>query len=76
MTTLTPETFDALARDTHAREGRPEKLWGAATIARALGVSTDTVKAWAEDPDVPIYRPKGYYAVRSELERWLKTKPK
>jgi hypothetical protein len=53
---------------------RPEKLWGAPAIARALGVSVDTVRNWASDPSVPIYRPKGYFARRSELEQWLKTK--
>lgn len=55
--------------------GKVEKLWGAPMIAEALGVSVDTVRKWARDPAIPIYRPNGYFARRSELERWLRTKP-
>lgn len=66
---MSPELFDAIT------SGKPEKLWGAPAIAKALGVSVDTVREWARDPEVPIYRPKGYFALRSELERWVKTKP-
>ncbi len=71
---LTPERLDALL-DAKTPVSKPEKLWGAPSIAAALGVSVDTVREWARDPTVPIYRPKGYFARRSELEAWLKTKP-
>ena len=53
---------------------KPEKLWGAPAIARALGVSEDTVRAWAKAGIAPIYMPKArtYFALRSELEGWVK----
>jgi len=60
--------------------GRPaprvEKLWGRPAIARVLGVSEDTVAKWARETGVPIYQPRRgtYFALRSELETWLKTK--
>ena len=69
---------DAGARSSAPANGRiekVEKLWGAPMIANVLGVSEDTVKKWARDPNIPIYQPKGYFALRSELERWLRTKP-
>lgn len=54
-----------------------ERLWGAVEIAGFLGVSVDTVYEWAIDPDVPIYKPGNrYFAIRSELMRWLRTKPR
>lgn len=67
MTNLTPERLDSILSP------KPEKLWGAPAIARALGVSVDTVYRWANRDDVPIYKPKGasYFALRSELTRWL-----
>lgn len=66
---ITPNHFDRIA------SAKPEKLWGAPAIAAALGISVDTVREWARDPSVPIYRPRGYFARRTELEAWLRTKP-
>ena len=54
------------------------KLWGLPLIAEALGVSIDTARVWAKMDGVPIYRPAGtgsYFAFRSELLTWLRTKP-
>lgn len=66
---ITPTRFDAIL-------GKPEKLWGARAIAAALGVSVDTVVSLSRSADCPIYRPSGrYFALRGELERWLRTKP-
>jgi len=55
----------------------PSKLWGAETIARYLGVSPDSVRAWAREPGTPIYQPRGrtYFADRRELDAWLRNKP-
>lgn len=79
MTRLTPETFDGIVGlagpHTRAREARPDKLWGAPAIARALGVSVDKVKSLAGDPVCPVFKPNGYFAYRHELEAWLRTKP-
>jgi hypothetical protein len=70
---LTAPLFDATVGQ---RPARPEKLWGRPAIARALGVSVDTVVSLARNADCPIYMPAGrYFAYRSELERWLRTKP-
>ena len=54
----------------------PEKIWGLAAIAGALGVSTDKARRLAKLPDSPIYRPDGvsYFAIRSELNHWLRRK--
>ena len=68
---LTPAGFEA----AFVRPAKPEKLWGAPAIAAALGVSIDTVREWARDPAIPIYKPKGYFARRSELDAWLSKKP-
>lgn len=54
------------------------KLWGLPLIAEALGVSIDTARTWAKMDGVPIYRPAGtgsYFAFRTELLAWLRTKP-
>jgi hypothetical protein len=52
-----------------------EALWTADAIARFAGVSPDTVKAWAKIPHIPVYKPGGrYFAMKSELLRWLRTK--
>lgn len=52
------------------------KLWGAEAIAAFLGVSADTVYDLAKAPGVPIYKPGGrYFAFKSELLVWLRTKP-
>lgn len=67
--TLTPETLDGILQPP------PRKIWGAPAIARILGVSVDTVYALAKDPASPVYKPNGYFAYRSELEAWLRTKP-
>ncbi len=56
----------------------PEKLWGAPQIARATGLSPDTIYRLADQPGVPIYRPTGtnrLCAFRSELRLWQRTKP-
>lgn len=55
-----------------------EKLWGLPAIAKFLGLSVHAVRDLAQQPDVPIFKPAGgnrYFAVRSELWRWLRTKP-
>lgn len=67
---ITPERFDRLLV-------APERLWGAKSIAAVLGVSEGTVRRWARDPDVPVYSPRRgrYFARRSELETWLRSKP-
>lgn len=54
----------------------PEKLWGLSAIATAIGVSVDKARRLARLPDCPIYRPDGesYFALRSELNAWLKRK--
>ena len=66
---LDPMRFDMLVSG-------PEKLWGLSTIARAIGRSVDTTRTLAKREDVPIYRPDGksYFAFRSELHDWLRTK--
>ena len=52
-----------------------EALWGADAIARFAGVSVDTVKAWSKDQRAPVYKPGGrYFAMKSELLRWFRTK--
>jgi hypothetical protein len=56
-----------------------ENLWGAKAISRESGLSTDVIYQLAGHRDVPIYRPPGtgrLYANRSELNGWLRTKPK
>jgi hypothetical protein len=69
---VTPEAFDTIVSTT----SKKERLWGRPAIARALGVSEDTVSSWAKIPGVPIYEPLPgrYLAYRSELEPWLRTK--
>ena len=68
MTPLTPSRSDALSVGS-------EKIWGLGPIARALGVSVDTARRLAARPGVPIYRPDGrYFALRSELNAWLRQK--
>lgn len=55
---------------------RREMIWGLPSIAKFLNLGIDAVRDLAKDPDVPIYKPAGrYVAVRSELWRWLRTKP-
>ncbi|WP_198672250.1 helix-turn-helix transcriptional regulator [Pseudogemmobacter bohemicus] len=52
-------------------------IWGLDNIARVLGLSRDTVRKLAKMPGVPIYQPEGagsYFAFRSELLDWLKSK--
>ena len=67
---LNPERFDMLTSG-------PEKLWGLSTIARAIGRSVDTTRTLAKSGLAPIYQPPGtntYFAFRSELHDWLRTK--
>lgn len=56
---------------------RGDRLWGASEISAFLGVSVETVYTWAADPDVPIYKPGSrYFAIKSELRDWLRSKPR
>lgn len=56
---------------------KPEKLWGLAAIAEALGIGVDKARELARQDGVPIYRPAGsrsYFAFRTELMAWLRGK--
>ena len=54
---------------------RPEMLWGLRAIAQALGLSVETTRRLAENQGVPIHRlVAGYFALRSELNAWLRSK--
>lgn len=66
---LDPWRFDDITKG-------PEKIWGLKAIAEVLGVSTDKARSLATKPNTPIYRPEGagYFAFRSELMAWLRTK--
>ena len=61
--------FDALTNG-------PEKIWGLKAIADVLGVSVDKARKLAKLEHTPIYRPDGlsYFALRSELHAWLRSK--
>lgn len=78
MTKHTPTDAMKIDRllDRVERPAARERLWGRPAIARALGVSEDTISTWAKIPGVPIYEPLPgrYIAYRSELEPWLRTK--
>lgn len=53
-----------------------DALWGAKAIAHFIGASVDYVYGLAADPTAPVYKPSGrYYATRTELTRWLRSKP-
>ena len=56
----------------------PERpIWGLPHIARILGVSRDTARRWAKDPEIPIHQPSGagqHFAFHSELMTWLRSK--
>lgn len=54
----------------------PEKIWGLTNIAAALGVGVDKARRIAQLDHSPIYQPDGesYFAVRSELNAWLRSK--
>lgn len=55
----------------------PERIWGLPAIAKVIGVSESKARRMAKRPTVPIYRPVGaggYFAFRSELIQWLRTK--
>ena len=63
--------FDQITRGS-------ERIWGLTAIAAVLGVSRDAARTMAKNPEVPIYRPAGqrrWFALRSELLAWLRTKP-
>ena len=69
---LNPTRFDAIT-------GGQEKIWGLTNIARVLNVSTDKARRLSRLEDCPIYRPEpdgNFFAFRSELIAWLKTKRK
>lgn len=52
-----------------------ERIWGLPDIAAFLDVSVDTARRWSRKPGVPIFRAGGrYYAFRSELWRWHRSK--
>ncbi|WP_040651508.1 hypothetical protein [Roseovarius sp. 217] len=65
---LDPWRFDAITNG-------PEKLWGLTNIAAAIGLSVDKTRRLAKLEHVPIYRPDGrsYFALKSELNTWLRT---
>ena len=65
---LDPWRFDAITNG-------PEKLWGLTSISAAIGISVDKTRRLAQMDDVPIYRPDGksYFALKSELNTWLRT---
>lgn len=69
--------LDAEKFDQVIGSGKPEKIWGARAIAAYLGLSEDTIRRWAIDPDIPIYAPRSgtYLAFRPELDAWLRQKP-
>jgi hypothetical protein len=55
---------------------RNDALWGAKSIANEISCSVDKVYELASDPLAPVYKPGGrYYARRSELQQWLRSKP-
>jgi hypothetical protein len=66
---LDPWRFDAITAG-------PEKIWGLTNIAAALGVGVDKARRIAELDHSPIFRPDGktYFALRSELNAWLRSK--
>lgn len=68
--------LDRWRADALLEANRP--IWGLVNIARVLGVSLDKARVMASSAEVPIYKPKGsrsYFAFRSELLAWLRTKP-
>jgi hypothetical protein len=53
-----------------------EALWGAKAIAQFINASVDVVYEMADDPDAPVYKPRGRYcALKPELLVWMRTKP-
>ena len=71
---MTPRLPLTLSRSDPLSTGTV-KIWGLGNIARALGLSVDTTRRLAARPGVPIYRPDGrYFALRSELNAWLRQK--
>ncbi|RNI20990.1 MULTISPECIES: DNA-binding protein [Paracoccus] len=47
-------------------------LWGLPAIAKAAGVSIDTVRRWHLHTDAPISKPGGrYFSTRNALRGWL-----
>ncbi|MFI3904317.1 hypothetical protein [Ochrobactrum sp. S1502_03] len=87
MKTLTPEIYDEMTAGIGAG-GSPrasgymttpkrstlasEALWGAASIARYMGVSDDFVRKLALRKDAPIRMKAGrYYCTRTEIVVWL-----
>lgn len=76
MTKLTPETFDALARDahTHVRAREDRIIWTAAAIAGRLGCGEEYVRrTLAKLPGSPIHQ-KGrrLYAFEADLMAWMR----
>ncbi|WP_162300877.1 helix-turn-helix domain-containing protein [Alkalilacustris brevis] len=62
---LQAHRFDAMMRSVG---GRQQVIWGAASIARALHVSTDTVYRWAKRPEMPIHKVGGrYFTTKADL---------
>jgi hypothetical protein len=53
-----------------------DHLWGAKAIGQFIGRSVDFVYELAEDDSAPVHKPGGrYYAAKSELRCWLRSKP-
>jgi hypothetical protein len=60
----------------HSTATADDHLWGAKAIAAFIGRSVDVVYELADDETAPVHKPGGrYYAAKSELRCWLRTKP-
>lgn len=67
--------LDRWRADEILEANRP--LWGLSEIAACLGVSTDTARRWANDPDsgIPISKPMGrWFAERKTLLEWRRNR--
>ena len=67
--------LDRWRADEVLDQGRP--LWGLTEISGCLGVSVDTARRWAKNPDfkLPVSRLGGrWYADRRELLAWRRSK--
>lgn len=63
--------LDRWRADAVLEPNRP--LWGLSAIAACLGVSVDTARRWATDPEsgMPVSKPMGrWFAERSALMAW------
>lgn len=76
MTKLTPELYDKMMAHIGTYPKRSslatESLWGAAAIAKFMGVSDDFVRKLALRDDAPIRTKAGrYFCTRTEIVVWL-----